>query len=405
MIKLSHPTGILKGKIKLPASKSISNRALIIQELSGLVFKINNLSTADDTEILSRLIHSKDPELNCGDGGTTMRFILALLCLKGKDCLLTGNKRLLERPVKPLVDALNTLGASIDYVNQNGCPPLRIHPSSMHGGSITIDSSVSSQFISALMMIAPMLDEGLEINLIGKQVSKSYLKMTACLMKEFGIIVVIEEDKIIIPSVGYVAKDIAVEPDWSAASYWLQAAVFSTECDILLEGLSNKSLQGDAVAAELIKDFGVSCEATDKGLRIVKLQHKIPKSFSFDFSDIPDLIPAFAILCAALGIESTLSGAETLKSKESDRVDALCSIIRQAGGKATEMNGNIKIAPLPLKPGLEPFPVFNDHRMAMSIAPLALLSGEIFISHPEVVKKSYPGFWNDLKTAGFILNS
>ncbi|MEP7262869.1 MAG: 3-phosphoshikimate 1-carboxyvinyltransferase [Bacteroidota bacterium] len=401
MITISHPDKILRGKIRLPASKSISNRALIIRAVSGHFFQISNLSQATDTTILERLITSDPYELNCGDGGTTMRFLLSLLVLREKECIVNGSDQLQKRPVKPLVDALNSLGASIEYVNKNDCLPLKINSSVLKGGKLQMDASISSQFTSALMMIAPYLPGGLEIQLSGKIASHSYIKMTAALMFKFGVEVQISDHSVLIPQSEYKPVDIFIEPDWSAASYWLEAAALSIRSDFVLENLSVKSFQGDAIALELIHHFGVRCKEVENGIRVVKNSELINKNFEHDFSDNPDLVPAFAILCAAKGINGRLSGLETLRWKESDRIQALQILIGIIGCKSEYSKGSLEIIPGTISEPSSPLPVFNDHRMAMCLAPLSLVLSEIIIKDPGVVSKSYPGIWEELSKTGF----
>lgn len=401
MIRIQHLTGELEGEIQLPLSKSISNRALIIQSISGGKVRVSQLSDADDTIVLHKLLSSTEKELHCGEGGTTLRFLLAALALKGEDRILMGSERLSERPLKPLVNALNKLGAAVQFVNNDGKLPVQVHPSSMHGGVITIEASQSSQFVSALMMIAPALDEGIEIHLQGEVASVSYLNMTAALMRKCGVEVTMDEKAICIEPGEYREQEIAVEPDWSAASYWLEAAALSKKCSILLKGLSLNSIQGDAAAVQMASHFGVKCREEAAGLYIEKEEGYKRKSFMADFSSCPDLVPAFAMAVAGCGLEGRLSGISTLKNKESDRSAVLHQIIEQTGGKVSVSEEEMLIDPFRITESKQAFEVFNDHRIAMCLAPLALKLREVLIRNPEVVTKSYPGFWNDCRKLGF----
>ena len=404
MIRIQHPTGVLEGEIQLPLSKSISNRALIIQSISGGRVSISELSDADDTTVLRKLLSSTEKELHCGEGGTTLRFLLAALALKGEDRILMGSERLSERPLKPLVNALNKLGAAIQFVNNDGKLPVQIHPSFMHGGAITIEASQSSQFVSALMMIAPSLDEGIEIHLQGEVASVSYLHMTAALMRKCGVDISIEERTICIEPGDYLRQEIVVEPDWSAASYWLEAAALSKRCNILLKGLSKESIQGDAVALQMATHFGVKYREEPAGLYIEKQEGYQSKNFSSDFSSCPDLVPAFSMIVAGLGVEGQFSGIQTLKNKESNRTEVLRKTIMQVGGDVHLTEGEMLICPRPIIGTEHSFETYNDHRIAMCIGPLALKLKEVQIRNPEVVAKSYPGFWNDCRKLGFQMD-
>jgi 3-phosphoshikimate 1-carboxyvinyltransferase len=403
-MRIIHPSGLLTGKIRLPASKSISNRALIIQAVAGSNIAIHNLSDAADTVTLNKLIHSGDEELDCGEGGTTLRFLLALLALQGREHIITGSKRLKQRPVSLLVTALNTLGASIEYIEKEGCLPLKIHPSSLHGGRIQMDASVSSQFISAMMLIAPALDEGLTIELTGTPSSFSYILMTAALIQRAGVHAEIRGNEIAIPPSAYQPYRFIIEPDWSSASYWLEAASFSRECNLTLEGLQKDISQGDAVAADLITHFGVHCFFGEEGMTIEKNHNKPANTFHHNFTNCPDLVPAFAMTCALHGTEGYFSGTQTLAGKESDRGKVLSQLIRKLGGEMENRENALHIFPKALKGSSELLPVHDDHRMAMCLAPLALRFPEIRVADPDVVQKSYPAFWDDLLKTGFELS-
>ena len=403
MVSVFHPTGIVNGAVLLPSSKSISNRVLIIEAISGLDFLINDLSDSSDTQTLFNLLSIKNNQYDCGEGGTTFRFLLAYLAMKGEGCIITGSDRMQQRPVKPLVEALNSLGADIQYLRNDGFPPLKINPASLSGNEVTIDASVSSQFISALMMIAPSLPEGLKINLRGEIVSQSYILLTKQIMEYFGVSVTASADTICIPHEQYIKRDIIIEKDWSAASYWFEIAALSKETDLLLEGLKLESMQGDRIIVDLMKDFAVEVKQESNGIRIAKnINTVIPKNFEFNFINHPDLVLTMAFLCAAKKIDGKFDGIQTLKIKETDRVEALNKIVEKFESNLTAIGNTFA-----LTSGnshhtvIGELQVFNDHRMAMSIAPLSLVVGKLFIEDPDVVNKSYPGFWDQLMNVGF----
>ncbi len=399
MICISHPTGILDGIIELPSSKSLSNRALIIRALSGENFEIEDLSTSDDTKCLRQLLNNLEYEIDAGEGGTTFRFLLAYLALKGNGHVLKGSDRLLQRPITPLVETLNKLGASIEYIYGQ---KVIIHPSSLHGGRVEADSSLSSQFISALMLIGPYLPEGISIVPKGKMVSAPYITMTAKLMQQFGAAVELNDKSIDVQAGAYKSTSYHIEKDWSCASYWLEAAAFSSKCNLLLKGQDVESLQGDRVMVDLIRPFGVRFEQEDDGLRLIKEKQELPLDFQYDFTDHPDIVPAMLMTCALLGVKAEFYGTANLRLKESDRVEALMNILNAVGCKATTTDNSISLqVSSAVKPATS-LQVFNDHRMALCSAPMSLLLDEIFIDDESVVNKSYPGYWNDLKKAGFL---
>jgi 3-phosphoshikimate 1-carboxyvinyltransferase len=400
MITIIHPTGIPEGEIGLPASKSMSNRALIINAISNNRISIRNLSTAADTMILNHLLNNDEEVMDCADGGTTMRFLLALMALQGRNKIITGSERLKQRPVKQLVEALNELGASIEYLENAGFLPLQVHPSCMHGGHVKVDATVSSQFISALMMIAPALDEGIIIDLQGLAVSAPYINMTAGMMAQAGAEVVLNESKIEVMPGNYRSCIIEIEPDWSAAGFFYEAVALSERGKIFLKNLSMKSLQGDAGIAELYSLLGVETQVTENGIFLSRKERSI-QDFIFDFNQMPDAVPAVSMTCAGLGIKSKLIGLSTLRGKESDRISALQELIERSGGKVTTDQSGMQIHEQALKRTDDVFPVYNDHRMAMCLAPLSLLTGMIRLGGEDVVDKSFPGYWEQLKKLGF----
>lgn len=394
----------LKLEINLPASKSESNRVLIIDKLAGGDFSnLRNLSQAEDTKILRSILKNNNKVADVGHAGTAMRFLTAYYAVQNQRVELTGSKRMQERPIKVLVDALNSLGGDINYLGKQGYPPLCINSCDelLKGDKITIDASVSSQYLSALLMVAPYFSNGLEIRLDGGLVSKPYVDMTIQLMKYFGVEVQIKENSFFTPKQFYLPKVYTVESDWSAASYWFEIASLSKTCEIQLNGLKKDSLQGDIALVSHYEKLGVQTVWNDKGILLKRKEGYDLKSFDvvhFDLIDTPDLAQTLICSCAALGINSSFTGLSTLKIKETDRLLALKNELYKMGveldvnsDSATLFNaGNL------IKPSI-PINTYEDHRMAMSFAPLALVVGDLEINDSEVVKKSYPTFWEDMK--------
>jgi 3-phosphoshikimate 1-carboxyvinyltransferase len=391
----------LKGKISLTSSKSISNRLLIIQALCTGKFRIENLATANDTVLLQQLLGSHSNVLDAQDAGTTFRFLTAYLSQKPGAWLLTGTERMQQRPVGILVDALRKIGAEISYGDKEGFPPLKITGKKLFGGEVIVDGSVSSQYISALLLIAPTLEEGLKIQLKGEVFSRSYIEMTLKLMHEFGIEHEWNGNIISISHQLYKPKDITVEADWSAASYWYEMAALADEVDLTLTGLNINSIQGDSVIAEILKSFGLETEYKKNKIRITKKTIPLPEKFIFNVQSCPDLLQTLAVTCAALGVEAEFSGIKNLRIKETDRLQALQNELEKIGSEIKISNDQLSIFNSQLRIPDSILQTYNDHRMAMSLAPLALKLGEVEIDNPEVVKKSYPDFWSDLKKVGF----
>ncbi len=389
----------IEATIHLPASKSISNRALIIQALCDKKFNIENLSNADDTVTLQKLLNCDEKILNAGEGGTTFRFLLAYLALKGEQVVLTGSERMLQRPIQPMVDALNRLGANIEYGERNGFPPLKINESKLVGGTIEIDAGISSQFISALLLIAPYLKNGLTIKRKGKEVSATYTEMTIALMQNFGADVKRKGDLIAVANQHYLPKDLGVESDWSAASYWFAMAALAETSNIFLENLHEKSLQGDSVIVDIMKNFAVETHFENGGVRLIKNKNTLPEKFEYDFLNCPDLFQTVCVVCAAFNFPSRFTGLQTLKHKETDRLAAMETELKKLNAvvkRGADSFEIIKGIDLNLEAHVS---TYNDHRMAMAFAPLALKMKTVTVEKPDVVSKSYPGFWKDVKTA------
>lgn len=395
----------IKGKLTLDGSKSISNRVLIIRALCDEDFPINYLSTSRDTETLNELLQTKEAIFDAGAAGTTFRFMTAFLALQKGTQVLTGSERMKQRPIAVLVDALRQLGASIDYLEKEGYPPLKINAPTSFGASnkLTIAANVSSQYISALLMIAPTLPNGLALHLDGKIVSRPYIEMTLRLMEYFGVEHEWNGNDITIIPQKYQAKAFDVEADWSAASYYYAMAAFADELDLYLDGLGQLQLQGDAVLTEMMNHFGVQTTFTKTGIHLTKTKLSKEK-FEWDFIRCPDIAQTLAVVCAGKGVEGIFTGLETLRIKETDRILALqnelakvqCTfnaIDHKNDKEFFSVNGIAKLTQ-PI------FPTYEDHRMAMAFAPLSML-GTIQIEEPKVVGKSYPNFWKDIQTLGF----
>ena len=395
----------VKGDIQLPASKSISNRALIIHALSYAGEQIHNLADCDDTNVLIEALHSNGRVFDIGAAGTAMRFLTAFLSKIVGEWVITGSERMKQRPISILVDALNKLGAHIEYMEKEGFPPLRIHGSALTGGKIELDGSVSSQYISALLMIAPAMKDGLTLKLTGKIISKPYIYLTLKLMEDFGAKAIWADDVIIIHPQEYKPVDYTVESDWSAASYWYQLCALSQKSEIKLLGLHKNSYQGDAKAAEIFSLLGVRTKFQKEEVILTK-SNELTDKLVYNFTDQPDLAQTVVITCCFLQIPFRFSGLQSLKIKETNRVEALqneCKklgfILKEPAEGILEWNGKqCEVDPDPV------IKTYEDHRMAMAFAPACLKTGFIKIENPMVVTKSYPNYWSNLRSAGFKIN-
>jgi len=399
-----HAPKHLKGEIKLPASKSISNRALIMCGLAGKGNSIENLAYCDDTNVLVKALSFESDKMDIGAAGTAMRFLTAFLAGKEGTWEITGSQRMKNRPIRILVDALKMLGAEIYYLEKEDFPPLKIYGKKLTGGEINIDGSISSQYISALLMSAPVMQNGLRLNIQGELISKPYVKMTLEMMQQFGIQSEWTDRYIDIRPQTYQAIDFQVESDWSGASYWYQMLCLAKEGSLFLKGLTKGSLQGDSRVAEWFEDLGVHTEYLNNGVRLSKTTQNI-RVFEADFTDQPDLAQTFAVTCALKEIPFHLTGLQSLKIKETDRIEALIKEGRKIGFVFTETDGRIlewsgDHCPINSDIAID---TYDDHRMAMAFAPAALILENIRINHPEIVSKSYPTYWEDLKSAGFTI--
>ncbi len=398
-VKLFHPTKNIIATISLPSSKSESNRVLIINALCEQPCELSNISEARDTQTMLKLLASTDLTLDVIDAGTTMRFLTAYCTIKNRETILTGSARMCERPIKLLVDALRELGATIDYINEEGYPPIHIKDFKPIKNKLYIRGDVSSQYISALLMVAPYLPKGLELALVGKIGSLPYIQMTLNLMEKFGVKHEWKENEIHIAPQKYHVGTYAVESDWSASSYWYSIVSLGHSAEIKLLGLKKDSLQGDSEIVQLMEKLGVSTVFENDGVLLRKMPTE--KTFEWDFTHCPDLAQTIAVVGAAKGVEMKMTGLESLKIKETDRLVAVRDELAKFGIKATDINdAELHIPAGQMQAPTEMVKTYKDHRMAMAFAPLALLF-EVEIEKPEVVEKSYPRFWEDLQKGGF----
>ena len=408
--------------IALPASKSISNRALLLQALSPEKrYDIDNLAVCDDTRHMLQGIEAKRlgaPLIDIGATGTAMRFLTAYLAITEGKTIITGSERMRQRPIGTLVEALRKLGADISYIDKEGYPPLCVRGRKLHGGALEIEAGISSQYISALLMVAPCLTEGLTLRLKGNIASRTYIELTLDLMRKYGAMTEwLDEQTIrVAPSI-YMDVPLSVEADWSAASYWYElvaiAAHLGHDVDVTLPGLASDSRQGDRVVARLFQGLGVKTEYTEEGARLSSSRDDASERVSgfldsqlsivnsqldLDFTHCPDIVQTLAVTCCLLGISYTFRGVHSLRIKETDRLAALIAELRKLGyvlraegdeflvwdGSRCEPDEHPVIA------------TYDDHRMAMAFAPASLCYENLTIEHPEVVTKSYPGFWEEL---------
>ncbi len=397
------PPAQLSGDIQLPASKSISNRALILNALAYSDLPVRNLSDSDDTQVLFRALNSDGKHFDIGAAGTSMRFLTAFLSKIIGEWTITGSERMKQRPIKLLVEALNSLGAKIEYIEKEGFPPLRIFGSALKGGEITLDGGISSQYISALLMIAPTMQEGLKISLTGNIISKPYINLTLQMMSEFGVKSYWKENTITIPPQIYQPAACVVESDWSAASYWYEMLLLCGKGEIFLRGLHKNSFQGDAKIAGLFAKMGVKTTCKKDGVLLSLNGISVPK-LNYNFVDEPDMAQTFVVTCCLQNIPFHFSGLQSLKIKETDRIAALIREMQKLGYEVEETADSVlewqgKRCPRADKIVID---TYEDHRMAMAFAPAAFKT-EIAINNPQVVSKSYPAFWDDLQKAGFEL--
>ena len=399
-------------RVALPASKSVSNRALLLQALCPRRrYGISNLAVCDDTDHMLQGVEDKRAGaslIDIGATGTAMRFLTAYLAIAEGETVITGSERMQQRPIGTLVEALRTLGADITYINKEGYPPLRICGKRLRGGALEIEAGISSQYISALLMVAPCLAEGLTLHLKGNIASRTYIELTLDLMRRYGAVAEWVDGHTIRVSPGsYEDIPLTVEADWSAASYWYELAAIAAhlghDVDITLPALTPNSRQGDRVVAQLFEALGVKTVYTEEGARLHNFQFSILNSqLEKDFTHCPDIAQTLAVTCCLLGIPYIFKGVHSLRIKETDRVAALIAELRKLGFVLRAEGDELLIWDgTRCEPEASPvIATYDDHRMAMAFAPAALCYEGLAIEHPEVVTKSYPTFWEDLKRIG-----
>lgn len=403
----------LETTIKLPASKSISNRALIIHSLAGGEITPDNLSDCDDTNVMVNALRNMPPVIDIMAAGTAMRFLTAYLSVIPGEHILTGTERMKHRPIEILVDALRTLGADIEYVEEKGYPPLRIKGKALNGGTLEIPGSISSQYISALLMIAPTLKDGLELKMTGEIISRPYIDLTLWTMREFGAKADwTSGDTVAVQHSNYSQRKYLIENDWSAASYWYEILALSNEeeATLKLEGLMDGSKQGDSVTRYIFSLLGIKTKFSSKiqgkptTVTLKKSDRVVPR-LDYDFINSPDLAQTFVVCCIALGVPFHFKGLSSLVIKETNRIVALKNELMKLGFVIKDVNDSELIWDGErCEPTMEAIDTYEDHRMALSFAPLAMKYPEIKINNPMVVTKSYPAFWEDMKHAGFKID-
>ena len=405
------PSNIPDTPISLPASKSICNRVLTIVALSDGGSDVYNVSDCDDTNAIINAItmHQKGEKyIKIGAAGTAMRFMTAMLALRTKATVtIDGSARMRKRPIKELVDVLCQLGAKIEYAGESdSCPPLLIHQAPMRGGTVSINGSISSQYISALMMIAPGLSNGLTINITGRLVSRPYVEMTAAIMRDFGAQVLYTDNQITIKQGDYQSRTYSVENDWSAASYWYEIRSLIPNVNLRLASLHKNSTQGDSKVAEIFNLFGVETEYTSDGVLLTYNPKSVAERIDIDLQNQPDLAQTIVVTACLKGIPFRISGLSTLRIKETDRISALISQLAKLGYTVREtedatLESDSVRRSCDKAPAIE---TFDDHRMAMAFAPASIVVPGITIEDAEVVSKSYPKYWEHLKLIGFTLS-
>ena len=405
-MKISKPNSEkITGNIHLVSSKSESNRALIIQALCDETITINNLSTSDDTNTLKLLLgnYKNNNVLDAHHAGTTYRFLVAFLSCQVGEWTLTGSERMKERPIKILVETLRRNGANINYLEKDGYPPLLIKGSNLDLSNIQIDGSISSQYISALLLLGPSMSKATKISFIDRVISKPYINMTLAIMHYFGAKTKWENGSIHIDKKPYKTNSLSIESDWSAASYWYQIVSLNNYSSIEIKGLKKQSFQGDSEVANVFNQLGVETIYNANSISISNDNYPPLNKVELNLNNTPDLAQTIICTCAGLGIEALISGLETLVIKETNRLEALKNELRKFSIDLEIIENHT----LYLKGGqtirnpTSTIETYNDHRMAMAFAPLSLVVGSFKINNPEVVSKSYPNYWKDLESVGF----
>ena len=393
-------------KIIITGSKSETNRLLLLKALYPNIV-IENVSNSDDSEVMNSALTYNNQTIDVHHAGTAMRFLTAYFASQeSKSVLLTGSSRMKERPIKILADALKKLGAEIEYLENDGFPPIKITGQKLNSSRVSLPANVSSQYISALLLIAPSLPNGLELELIGEITSSSYINMTLKLLQEIGVKTSFVGNLIIVKpkSQDPTPKTIIVESDWSSASYFYSIIALSKEgTKIELSSFKENSLQGDAVLATIYEQMGVETHFEDGKIKLIKNAKPINQNLKLDLNCAPDIAQTIAVTAFGLGISCELTGLQTLKIKETDRLEALQNELLKLGASISITNDSLQIEPTNSIYSNQNIATYNDHRMAMAFAPLALKTN-INIENAEVVSKSYPNFWNDLKKVGFEIS-
>ena len=402
-LRLTHPSQQLAGNCTITGSKSESNRLLILQALFPAL-ELQNLSNSDDTQAMARGLSSTAETIDIGHAGTTMRFLTSYFATTpGAEKILTGSKRMQERPIKILVDALRAIGADIEYVKNEGYPPLRISGKKITVDRVELAANVSSQYITSLMLIAPKLPKGLTIHLVGEITSIPYINMTCSLLQKVGVQATFEGQTIqVFPQEKIMPKKVEVESDWSSASYHFSMAALADNAQISIKNYVSDSLQGDSVLVEIYKQMGVSSSFDGNTLHL-KNNGAVQSHITLDLVKAPDIAQTIAVTCFGLGISCDLTGLHTLKIKETDRLVALDTELSKLGADIRVTNDSLHLAARK-KPINENVAIdtYHDHRMAMAFAPLGI-KVPIYINDADVVSKSYPTFWNDLRSLGFSI--
>ena len=402
--KIQIKSPLINGKVHLTGSKSISNRLLILQALSGFKNELKNLSDSDDTTVLQKALCSQDTTIDVGIAGTAMRFLTAYYALRGSEVILTGATRMKHRPIKGLVDALCLLGADIEYLENEGFPPLKIRGGKLKGGLLQMKADVSSQFISAILMIAPYFEKGIQLKLIGEVLSRPYIEMTLNLMEKQGVPYLWVGDTISILPGNYQNNITRVESDWSSISYMFELVALSDSGCIQLTQVDECSVQGDQEVMYYFELLGVDSNIEQGVLTLrKKSSFELPKLLELDCLKTPDLAQTLAATACGMGVRMKLTGLKSLPIKETDRLMALKNELEKCGAQIQIINNEA----LDIIPGTEllnrsfNFETYGDHRMALCLAPLALKANSVTINNPMVVNKSYKSYWEDLKILSF----
>ncbi|MFV5691174.1 3-phosphoshikimate 1-carboxyvinyltransferase [Flavobacterium sp. LT1R49] len=402
LLQTSHSN--LQAQIAVTGSKSETNRLLLLQALFPNI-TLANTSNSDDSEVMQKALKGNEEIVDIHHAGTAMRFLTAYFAVnEGREVVLTGSQRMTERPIKVLVEALQQLGAQISYENEVGYPPIRIKGQKITASKVNIPANVSSQYISALSLVAPKLENGIEITLVGEITSVPYIKMTLALLNDLDIKTSFEGNVITVyPKQKVESKVMTVESDWSSASYFFSLAALAENATISLTSYKETSLQGDSALVEIYKQMGVDTHFEENKMTLTKQAGFIPQTVNFELNNTPDIAQTIVVTCLGLGIGCHLTGLHTLKIKETDRLEALRIEMTKLGANISVTNDSLTLVASNAINHNVPIATYNDHRMAMAFAPLAL-KVPIIIENAEVVSKSYPDFWNDLKTLGFEIS-